>query len=62
LSGLHKGQSVTIFTPGKVSTVILLLAYENDDVFEKEDSSCFATSGTFWIEVQTEVPHHSVSR
>ena len=40
-----------MFTHCEVSTIVLLLAHANDDVFEKEDSPSFwsphAFSGTF---------------
>ena len=36
-----------MFTPGEVSTIILLLTHANDDVFQKEDSSSFWSPQAF---------------
>ena len=56
-SGLRDSQNATMFTPGEVPTIVLLLAHANDDVFEKEDSSSFRSPHAFfrhiwlfWIE------------
>ena len=48
LSGLHNGQNATIFTPGEVPTIILLLVHANDDVFEKGDSPSFWSPHTLF--------------
>ena len=48
LSGLHNGQNATIFTPGEVPTIVLLLAHANDDVFEKGDSPSFWSPHTLF--------------
>ena len=45
---MHNGQNATMFTPGEVLTIVLLLAHANDDVFKKEDSSLFWSPHAFF--------------
>ena len=45
---MHNGQNATMFTPGEVLTIVLLLAHANDDVLKKEDSSLFWSPHAFF--------------